>query len=192
MLISRTQAARPKKKRKTMNDYAKSYFKSYALRLSINLIFLVVAHMAMTSTLGGLQRFDLNISANDITSSEFLSKASYIFDETSILITISGLIVVALMSLMFGLGVFLIIPDESRTVFRVRLFIYNISNLAICCITTLYLLVIVALIAYPSSLRMNEENSFIWLYPSYFIVIILYLIEMYGFMTKNNAGIKGS
>jgi len=139
----------------------------------------------MISSVKDLPKFSINLLSFNRIERNSYEVSSYLFDETAILITLGGLIVVALMALLVSLGFFRIIPKERQIKFRVRLFIYTITNLAICCITTLYLFFIAATMVSISSYRINLENGFIWIYPFYAMVIIFYLIEVYGFMTVN-------
>ncbi len=167
-------------------QYFKSFFRSYALRVSVNIIFLFIVHWVMISDVENLPEFHINIIETHDNPEVFYNLSGYLFDETAILITLGGLIVVALMALLVSLGFFRIIPDEKFLIFRIRLFIYTITNLAICCITTLYLFFLAAIMISISSYRISIENGFIWLYPFYAMVIIFYLIEIYGFLTINH------
>ena len=174
----------PKNEMKSIN-YHKSYYISFSLRVFINFVFLIIIHFLMISSVKDLPKFSINLLSFNRIERNSYEVSSYLFDETAILITLGGLIVVALMALLVSLGFFRIIPKERQIKFRVRLFIYTITNLAICCITTLYLFFIAATMVSISSYRINLENGFIWIYPFYAMVIIFYLIEVYGFMTVN-------
>ena len=49
---------------------------------------------------------------------------------------------------------------------------------------TTYLLLCVAILEQTNSSRLNDASSFVWAYPTYAIVVVLYLVECYGFLTR--------
>lgn len=170
------------------NVYEKAFIKSFLFRVVVNIIFIVAAHIAMRDMLNILTNYATDISnvSGEVIKNEMLfNTASYIFDETSIMATQSGLLVVAIMALIFGLDCFKINEIETDTMFRKRLLLYTIAHLFSCLVMTLYLFISVGVLSYPQSLRLNEFNSFIWAYPSYAIIAVIYIVDLYKFYTVN-------
>lgn len=170
-------------------NYKKDFIKSFFLRVALNVIFLIALHVAMTDTLSILTSYKTNISASqgvELQEGALLSTASYIFDETSILVTQAGLMVVALMALIFGLDHFKIKQGEAYGRFRKRLLLYTIAHLFSCLVMSVYLMCSVGMLIYPQSLRLNGDNAFIWIYPSYAIMTVIYLVDLYKFYTEND------
>jgi hypothetical protein len=87
------------------------------------------------------------------------------------------------------LGTFQIIVEENQKSFRLRLLVYTLASLLIYLALTTYLLFCVGILEQTNSIRMNEASAFIWAYPTYAILAILYLVEGYGFLTKNHGAI---
>jgi len=83
-------------------------------------------------------------------------------------------------------GVFYIIPKETWIRFRIRLLIYTLAHLLAALAVSTYLMLTVGILAATGSWQLNSSTSFIWAYPSYTIIVIMYLIEMYSFLTKNH------
>lgn len=169
--------------------HKRSFVKSYVLRLIINIAFLVLLYSFMADITTALSNYNINISKtkiSEIKSGQVFNTASYIFDETSIMITQAGLMVVALMTLIFGLDYFKIKPDESFGKFRFRLLLYTVAHLFSCLVVSLYLMCSVGLLSYPQSLRLNMDNSFVWSYPTFAIIAAIYMVELYKFFTENS------
>lgn len=167
----------------------KQYFSYFTARVILNVIFVILLKFSMIDTIKLLPKFSINLGNTPQSKSDidvFFNNSSYIFNETSILVTTCGLILVALMSLQFVIGTFAIIDNESIKLFRIRLSLYSIGSLCLNCIISLYLFILIGLVSYPNSLRMNIDNSFIWEDVSYTIISFLYIIDAYNFMTKNN------
>jgi hypothetical protein len=172
-----------------MQARTKDYLLSYGLRIFINITFIIILKYYMIDTLNILPKFVTDISkfsSNSSAIGESYNVSNYIFSETSILVTASGLFIVALMSMLFAVRSFRIMPKESNYLFKIRLMLYTISSLLLNNIITLYLFVLVALMTYPGSLRMNNTNMFIWEYVTYAIIFFIYSSELYNFMTNNN------
>lgn len=169
------------------DNFKKAYLKSFSLRVVLNILCLIVLYVAMNDILSILPTYKTNLgNINPKMAPEVINTASYIFDETSILITQSGLMVVALMALLFGLEHFKIKSGEDHDSFRRRLLIYTLAHLGACLVMSTYLMVSVGLMVFPESLRLNTDNSFIWTYPSYTVLVVIYLVELYKFYTEND------
>lgn len=170
-------------------EFKQAFLRSYVFRIITNAAFMLVAHFAMKDTVAILHRYNTDISSikpSDLQQGLFLETASYIFDETAILSTQAGLMIVALMALLFGLGHFKVKAKEKFDTFRLRLLLYTVSHLFSCLILSLYLMCAVGLLAYPESFRLNSHNSFIWIYPSYALIIVIYVADLYKFFTEND------
>ena len=170
-------------------NYKKTFVRSFMFRVVSNIIFLIVLHVAMNDVLSILPSYKTNISNTptvDLLDNGLLNNASYIFGETSILVTQAGLMVVALMALIFGLDHFKIKSKEAYGQFRKRLFLYSTAHLFSCLVMSVYLMCGVGILIYPESLRLNHDNAFVWIYPAYAIMAVIYLVDIYKFYTEND------
>lgn len=171
-----------------MSYGASAFLRSLALRVLINVAAVVVLHSQMQAGMSTLGTFDLNVSRSAVAagrSADVLAFADYVFSETAILITLAGLMAVTVVAILTILGVFEIKAGEERLVFRVRLLVYSVAHLLCALSLTTYLMVCVGFLIQTNSNRINEAGAFIWAYPTYALVVVLYLVELYGFLTRN-------
>jgi hypothetical protein len=171
------------------NYYATAYMTSYFLRIVVNALALGTLIFLMHQSIATLGTFDLQISRNHALNSDtsLFQTASYAFDEATIIIALSGLMAVVLIALLSFMGTFVVLQAEPFYIFRVRLFIYTLCHLLICLALTAYLIFCITVLIQTDSLRLNDSTSFIWAYPTYTILVVVYLVELYGFMTKNQS-----
>jgi hypothetical protein len=168
---------------------AAAFLRSLALRVLINIAAVVVLYYQMQTALSALGGFDLNIGLGPQSgrrNADVFSLAEYVFGETAILITLAGLMAVTVIAILTILGLFVINEGEERAIFRARLLIYSIAHLLCALALTTYLMMCVGFLIQTNSNRINEAGAFIWAYPTYALVVVLYLVELYGFLTRNH------
>lgn len=168
--------------------YSAYYLRSFAVRVAINLSAIFVLAILMQQSLGTIGTFDLGISRDHSlnTDQALLATSAYAFSEATIVIALCGLMGVVLIALLAQLGPFVLVDGEQFTAFRFRLLIYTICHLLVSLALTAYLFFCVHMVVQTNSLRLNESTSFVWAYPTYSIILVLYLVEMYGFLTHAN------
>jgi hypothetical protein len=168
---------------------AAAFLRSFAVRMLINIATVLVLYNEMQTALSALGTFDLNIGRDTQSgrrSAEVFSLAEYVFGETAILITLAGLMAVTVIAILTILGFFEIKAGEERAIFRARLLVYSIAHLLCALALTTYLMMCVGFLIQTNSNRINESSAFIWAYPTYALVVVLYLVELYGFLTRNS------
>jgi hypothetical protein len=164
-----------------------AYFRSFLLRIVINLAAIAVLNAIMNGSLNVMHPFDLTISSDPALNRDGakFTLAGYVLTETGVIITLAGLMAVTAIAVLAVLGAFRIRPGEPRRRFRLRLLLYTVAHLLLTLALTTFLLICVATLEQTNSIRLNEGVSFIWAWPTYALVALIYVVDLYGFLTEN-------
>lgn len=171
-----------------------AFLRSLAARIVITLAAIVVLNALMTGALASGQAFDLTVSSNPALNKDAsrFTLAGYVLSETAVIVTLAGLMAVTAIAILAVLGAFRTRPGEARSRFRLRLLLFTVAHLLLTLALTTYLMICVATLEQTNSIRLNDALSFIWAWPTYALIALIYVVDLYGFLTGNPAPAAGA